>query len=168
LTPFSAIVGRVIRRPAISLAAGVILLLAAAVPVFRLNIGSAGISTLPDDLASKQGYLALQRSFPAASAEPAQIVIDGSVSSPEVRSAIERLEGSLAGDPRFGPTSLQVNPASDLGVLSVPLVGDALSDGAVEAVREVRPSTSRPPSQIAARLYSSPAPRPRASTTSTS
>jgi uncharacterized membrane protein YdfJ with MMPL/SSD domain len=135
---WGAIVGRVIRRPAVSLAAGVILLLLLAVPVLGLNIGSAGISTLPDDLASKQGYLALQRSFPAASAEPAQIVIDGQVSSPEVRSAIKRLEQRLAGDPRFGRPSLQVSPAADLGVLSVPLVGDALSDRAVEAVRELR------------------------------
>jgi RND superfamily putative drug exporter len=135
---WGAIVGRVIRRPAISLAAGVILLLLLAVPVLGLNIGSAGISTLPDDLASKQGYLALQRSFPAASAEPAQIVIDGAASSPEVRGAIDELEERLAGDPRFGPTSLQVNPAGDLGVVSVPLVGDALGDPAVAAVRELR------------------------------
>jgi uncharacterized membrane protein YdfJ with MMPL/SSD domain len=135
---WGAIVRRVIRRPAIYLAAGVILLLAAAVPVFGLNIGSAGISTLPDDLASKEGYLALQRSFPAASAEPAQIVVDGSISSPEVRSAIKGLEGRLAGDSRFGQTALQVNPAGDLGVVSVSLVGDALSDGAVEAVRDLR------------------------------
>ncbi len=135
---WGAIVGRVIRRPAISLAAGVILLVALAVPVFGLNIGSAGISTLPDDLVSKQGYLALQRSFPAASAEPAQIVIDGSVSSPEVHGAIEGLERRLADDPRFGPTSLQVNPAGDLGVVSVSLVGDALGDSAVAAVRDLR------------------------------
>jgi uncharacterized membrane protein YdfJ with MMPL/SSD domain len=135
---WGAIVGRVIRRPAISLAAGVIFLLLLAVPVLGLNIGSAGISTLPDDLPSKQGYLALQRSFPAASAEPAEIVIDGSVSSPEVRSAIERLEGRLADDDRFGPTSLQVNPAGDLGVLSAPLAGDPLSDRAVAAVRDLR------------------------------
>ena len=60
------------------------------------------------------------------------------MSSPEVRGAIEELEGRLADDPRFGQTSLQVNPAGDLGVLSVPLVGDALSDSAVEAVRELR------------------------------
>jgi len=135
---WGAIVGRVIRRPAISLAAGVILLLTAAIPAFGLNIGAAGISTLPNDLASKQGYLALQSSFPAAGAEPAQVVIDGSVSSPEVRSAIKRLKGRLAGDSRFGRTSLQVSPAGDLGVLSVSLVGDVLSDRAVEAVRDLR------------------------------
>jgi putative drug exporter of the RND superfamily len=135
---WGAIVTRVIRRPAISLGLGTILLLGAAVPVLGLSSGAAGISTLPDDLASKQGYLALQRSFPAASAEPAQVVIDGAVSSPEVRGAIKRLEGRLAGDPRFGPASLQMNPMGDLGVLIVPLVGDALSDRAVEAVRELR------------------------------
>jgi putative drug exporter of the RND superfamily len=135
---WGASVARVIRRPAISLAVGAILLLAAAVPVLELSTGAAGISTLPDDLASKQGYLALQRSFPAASAEPAQVVIDGAVSSPEVRGAIKRLEGRLAGDPRFGPASLQMNPPGDLGVLIVPLVGDALNDRAVEAVRELR------------------------------
>jgi len=137
---WDAIVGRVIRRPAISLAAGVIVLLFLAVPAFGLNVGAAGISTLPDDLASKQGFLALQRSFPAASADPAQVVIEGSMSSPGVRSAITRLDARLAGDPRFGTPSLQVNPAGDLGVLSVPLVGDVLSDRAVEAVRELRGS----------------------------
>jgi RND superfamily putative drug exporter len=135
---WGAIVTRVIRRPAISLAAGVILLLTAAVPLLGLNIGAAGISTLPDDLASKQGYVALQRSVPAASAEPAQIVVDGPVSSPEVHGAIKRLEGRLGGDPRFGPASLQVNPTGDLGVLIVPLVDDALGDSAVAAVRELR------------------------------
>jgi putative drug exporter of the RND superfamily len=135
---WGAVVKRVIRRPALSLAAGVILLLAAAAPVLGLTIGSTGISTLPDDLTSKQGYLALQRSFPAASAEPAELVIDGSMSSPQVRRAIERLEDRLAGDPRFGPASLDVNPPGNLGVLIVPLVGDARSDRAVEAVRELR------------------------------
>jgi uncharacterized membrane protein YdfJ with MMPL/SSD domain len=135
---WGAIVGRVIRHPAIYLAAGVTLMLALAVPVFGLNIGAAGISTLPDDLVSKQGFVALQHSFPAASAEPAQVVIDGSVSSPKVDAAIKGLEERLADDPRFGTPSLQVNPAGDLGVLSVPLAGDVLSDSAVAAVRELR------------------------------
>jgi RND superfamily putative drug exporter len=63
---------------------------------------------------------------------------EGRAHLPEVRVAIETLEERLAGDPRFGPTSLQVNPAGDLGVLSVPLVGDALGESAVEAVRELR------------------------------
>ncbi len=135
---WGAIVRRVIARPAISLAVGVLILLACAVPVLGLNIGAAGISTLPDDLTSKQGFLALQQSFPATSADPATVVIDAPMSSPEVRGAVKELEGALAGDPRFGRPSLEVSPAGDLGALSVPLVGDALSDSAVEAVRDLR------------------------------
>ena len=135
---WGGIVRRVIRRPALSLAAGVAFLLLAASPALSLTIGSAGISTLPDDLASKQGYLMLQRSFPATGAEPATVVIDGAVRSPEVRAAIGRLRERLAHDPRFGPTSLQVNPAGNLAALSVPVGGDALSDRAVHAVRDLR------------------------------
>jgi RND superfamily putative drug exporter len=135
---WGSIVRTVVRRPALSLGLGVALLLAAAIPVLGLNIGAAGISTLPDDLASKQGYLALQRSFPAASADPTTIVIDGQAVSPQVQSAITELEGALAADPRFGQVTREVNTAGDLTTLTVPLVGDALGDDAVAAVRELR------------------------------
>ena len=41
-----------------------------ALPVFRLEIGTSGVSTLPDDLAAKQGFLAIQRDFPDQSVDP--------------------------------------------------------------------------------------------------
>jgi RND superfamily putative drug exporter len=138
-SPFwGGIVRRVVARPGLSLAAGVVVLLVCASPVFGLNIGAAGISTLPDDLASKQGYLALQRSFPAASAEPATVLVDARMSSPQVQAAVARLQERIADDSRFGPTSLQVNPAGDLAALTVPIGADALSDRAVQAVRDLR------------------------------
>ena len=84
---------RVIRRPALSLAARRGRpARRSPLPVLGLNIGAAGISTLPDDLPSKQGFLALQRSFPAASADPAVVVIDGAASAPESRRAIAALQ----------------------------------------------------------------------------
>ncbi|HEY7538192.1 MAG TPA: MMPL family transporter, partial [Gaiellaceae bacterium] len=135
---WGGIVRRVIHRPGLSLATGVVILLVCAAPVLALNIGAAGISTLPDDLVSKQGFLALEESFPAASADPATVLIDGPVGSPEVRTAIGRLEQSLAADGRFGDPSQEVNAAGDLAALSVPLVGDPLGDDAVAAVRELR------------------------------
>ena len=107
-------------------------------PAFGLNIGSAGVTTLPDDLSSKQGYLALHDSFPATSAEPAEIVVDGDLTSAGVTGAIAKLRSDLGKHSRFGATSLQLNPSRDLGVISVALVGDALSDEAVEAVRDLR------------------------------
>jgi RND superfamily putative drug exporter len=135
---WGAIVSRVVRRPALYLAAGAAILLAAALPALWLNIGSAGVATLPDDLAAKRGYLALQRSFPEASAEPAEVVVDANVTSPGIAASIDRLQQALRRDRRFGTPSLQVNPARDLAVLRVPLGADALSDQAVAAVRDLR------------------------------
>ena len=135
---WGGIVRAVVRRPGISFVAGAAVLVALAVPAFGLNIGSAGVTTLPDDLASKRGYLALQSSFPATSAEPAEIVVDGDLNSATVTSAIGKLRSDLAKDSRFGASSLQVNPSRDLGVISVALVGDALGDEAVDAVRDLR------------------------------
>ena len=60
-----AVVERVLRRPALSLALTAGLMLATAVPVLGLHIGQNGVTSLPNSLPSKQGYLALQREFPA-------------------------------------------------------------------------------------------------------
>jgi uncharacterized membrane protein YdfJ with MMPL/SSD domain len=135
---WGAIVDRVLRRPIISLVAAVALLVVLALPVLGLNIGAAGISTLPDSLISKQGYIALQESFPGAGAEPAEIVIAGDVESPAVQDAIGRLEDRLSGNPTFGAVTVETNPAGDLAIVSVQVSADALSDQAVAAVRDLR------------------------------
>jgi uncharacterized membrane protein YdfJ with MMPL/SSD domain len=135
---WGAIVDRVLRRPIISLVAAVALLVVLALPVLGLNIGAAGISTLPDSLISKQGYIALEESFPGAGAEPAEIVIAGDVESPAVQDAIGRLEDRLSGNPTFGAVTVETNPAGDLAIVSVQVSADALSDQAVAAVRDLR------------------------------
>ena len=66
-----AIVRRVLRRPGLSLALAGGLMLALAVPVLGLHIGASGVASLPDGMPSKQGYLVLQREFPAQSPYPA-------------------------------------------------------------------------------------------------
>jgi uncharacterized membrane protein YdfJ with MMPL/SSD domain len=130
-----AVVERVLRRPALSLAVSVALLLAAAAPILGLKIGNAGISTLPDDLAAKRGYLALQRDFGGTTPNPVQIVVENA-SSPEVRSRLEALRDRLARDPRFGPG--EIRTSGDVAVLEVPVRGDPSGERAVAAVRELR------------------------------
>ena len=49
----------------------------AAVPALGLHIGQSGVTTLPGNLPSKQGYLAVQRYFPGQSQEPVEIVAAG-------------------------------------------------------------------------------------------
>jgi RND superfamily putative drug exporter len=133
---WGAIVRRVQRAPVLSLALACGVLIAAAIPVFSLKIGTNGISTLPDRFVSKQGYLALQRDFPRATADPVRIVVADGASEPQVRAALTRLQGRLAADPKFGRGPIRY--ANDVGSLDVPIRGDDASDASLAAVRKLR------------------------------
>jgi RND superfamily putative drug exporter len=134
---WGAIVRRVLSRPALSLAVSAGLLVALALPVVGLHIGTSGVSALPDRFASKQGFLALQRDFPATSTEPAQIVVSRA-SDPEIASALAQLRTRLAADPRFGEGEIARSTDGTVALLSVPVAGDASSTRATDAVRELR------------------------------
>ena len=88
------------RRPVISLVLSTAVLLALAAPVLALRSGEAGVSTLPDRLAAKQGYLALNAEFPGETTEPVEVMIDGDAASPAVQGGIDRLRERLARDDR--------------------------------------------------------------------
>ena len=133
---WQSIVETVLRRPVLSLVLGAGLMLAAAAPIFGLHIGASGVATLPNDLPSKQGYLALQRTFPAQSPYPAEIVVGGGNSS--VQADLVRLRSRLAADARFGPGSIQTSAITNVSLLSVPVRGDAVGGAAVSAVRDLR------------------------------
>src|SRR5918992_1367025 len=135
---WGAIVTRVQRRPALSLALATAALLLLALPLFGMRIGGASLDTLPDDTVAKQGFLALERSFPAAGSDPAIIVVDGRLGHPAVSDAVANLQQRLEADEDFGPPELRRSPDNDLGVLTVPIGPDALSDRAIEAVERLR------------------------------
>jgi RND superfamily putative drug exporter len=126
------------KRPLVSLVAATALLLAAAVPVLAINTGQSGLSTLPDRFPSKQGFDALNRDFPGTGVDPAQIVIQGDVTSAPVRSAIGQLKSNLAKQGAFGPSTEE--RAKDVVLLSVPVAGDANGPQATGAIRELRAS----------------------------
>ena len=136
---WGAIVHGVMRRPVTSLVAAVVVLLAAASPVLDLHLGANGVSTLPNRLASKQGYQALARSFPLASAAPVLVAIQGDVTAPRARAGIARLRSRIAADSAFGGVGdLRVSADRRLAALIVPLSGDKTSDAALGAVRRLR------------------------------
>jgi RND superfamily putative drug exporter len=135
---WSALVGGVMRRPLVSLVAATALLLAAAVPVLSIETGQSGLSTLPDRFPSKQGFDALNRDFPGVGVDPAQIVVQGAVSSPPVRSAIEQLKANLADEAAFGAATQTSSKDADLVLLSVRVAGDADGSDATSAIRHLR------------------------------
>jgi uncharacterized membrane protein YdfJ with MMPL/SSD domain len=133
---WTAVIRRVTSRPAISLtlAAGAMALLA--VPVLGLHIGQSGVATLPGSVASKQGYLALERNFPGRSPNPVEIVAVGGHAG--TRADLSRLETVLAADPRFGSGVLRTSAGGSIQTLTVPIRGDAVSAQDVTAVRDLR------------------------------
>jgi putative drug exporter of the RND superfamily len=131
------ITGTVMRRPVVSLVLAGGLLVVAAFPYFSINEGFSGVSTLPDEVESKQAFLMLEREFSGGLGSPVEIVIDGSI-TPSVTASIEKLQTTLGADPAFGPSVLEVNEARDLAVVSSPMAGDVASDDAMNAVRELR------------------------------
>jgi len=135
---WNAIVRRVLSRPAFSLVLACAILIAIAIPAFSLKIGTNGISTLPDRFSSKRGYLALQRDFPGATADPVRIVVADHASDPAVHSALQRLRSRLAADPEFGQGQIRYSTDGQVAALDVPIRGDDASDQALSAVRNVR------------------------------
>jgi RND superfamily putative drug exporter len=132
------IVEAVQRRPALSLVAAVIPLLLAAAPILAMKTGATGVETLPDRFASKQGFVELQRSFPGATANPAQIVVANDSSSPDTRAPLVRLQQVLARDPRFGTGRIMASASGHELLLTVPVGGDPAGDDSRAAIEDLR------------------------------
>jgi uncharacterized membrane protein YdfJ with MMPL/SSD domain len=138
-SPFwSRTVRATMRHPLAYLVLATAILLALAAPVISLRSGEAGVSTLPDRLPAKQGYLALNAEFPGETTEPVEVAIDGAAESTAVRAGVERLRERMATEDALGPAELETNRAGDLTVMTVPVQGDPLDEDAVDAVQELR------------------------------
>jgi putative drug exporter of the RND superfamily len=139
VSPFwSRAVSGVLRRPLASVILASAALLAMAAPLLGLRSGEAGVSTLPDRLPAKQGYLALNAEFPGETTEPVEVVIGGNAPSPGVSAGIDRLRQQLADARLGGPGAVGTEQVGELTVLTVSLPGDAVGERAVDAVHELR------------------------------
>jgi RND superfamily putative drug exporter len=135
---WGAIVRAVLRRPRLSLALSVVLLLAAASPIFGMHVGTSGVTALPGSFVSRQGFAALQRDFPGATADPVEIVLADGATDPAARRALTRLRTALAADPRFGRGRIERSSNGRVAALAVPVRGDPSGGDAVGAVRDLR------------------------------
>ena len=133
-----AIVTRVLRRPGLSLAIAVAALVALASPVLGLNIGTAGVTTLPDRFISKGGFEELQRDFPRLRIYPVRVVIANDASSPRVQQSIQQLRHRIAGDHRFTSSSVVRSANGNAALVLAPLRSDPATPPAVSAVRNLR------------------------------
>jgi putative drug exporter of the RND superfamily len=128
----------VMARPVISVVSVTVLLIAAAIPYADIEVGFAGVSTLPDSFQSKRGFELMQSEFAGGEVYPAEVVIDGDINSPQVQSAMERLKGLVSTDQTFGPSTVEVNSAGDLGLVSFQLAADPNGLEGTDAIERLR------------------------------
>ncbi|MBD0282727.1 MAG: MMPL family transporter [Thermoleophilaceae bacterium] len=135
---WGGVVRAVMRRPALSLAASVALLLLATSPLLGLKLGASGPASLPDDTVAKRGLLALERDFPAGATDPVEVVVDER-GAPALGQDLRGLRDELEGDPAFAVNRAATDEGNDVAVLSVPLNAEGSSEeasGAIDRLRE--------------------------------
>jgi RND superfamily putative drug exporter len=129
------IVEAVLRHPVVSLALAAGLMIVLALPTLGLHIGQNSVLTLPADLPSRQGYIALQRTFGAQNPYPVYVVAQGGGEATVRR--LETLRHELAGNAHFGPATV-ARGGDAVAAFKAPVIGDAVGGSAVSAVRNVK------------------------------
>jgi RND superfamily putative drug exporter len=129
----------VMHRPVTNLVLSVAVLAVLGSLYFSIDLGSAGVATLPTSMPSRQGFVVLERDFPNASIQPVEVVIAGDANRPAVAQGIARLRTALAKDTAFAPTiSAQTSADHSTTVLSLIAVGEPNGERAQSAVRNLR------------------------------
>ena len=133
---WSAIVRGVMRRPGLTATLSVAFLLALSLPVLSLKLGFSGVRETPDRLVAKQGFIALERYFGVGTLDEVEVVVDGDVSSPAVRSGINLVREKLASE--FQRPDVEASPEQQIAVISALPTGDSRDEKTYDAVRELR------------------------------
>jgi RND superfamily putative drug exporter len=135
---WAAVVRGVMGRPVVTLGLSVAVLLALSLPALDLKMGFVGVRTMPDRFASKQGFDALEEAFGVGTADTTEAVVDGDLTSTEVRAATRRLESRIRRDPAFRRPDTEYYPEQRLADIEMLPAGDSRDDRAYDAVRRLR------------------------------
>ena len=137
---WSAVIERVMRRPALSLALSAGFLVALAIPALSMQTVVSGAEDLPRDIPVVQTYDRINDAFPGEAAGATVVVEADDVSSGPVAAAIDDLVTRAEGDPRVsGRVEVETSGDGTVAAVQVPTVGngsDATATRAMEAVRE--------------------------------
>ena len=125
-------------RPAVSVFVTGALLVAAALPVLDIRLGSVGISSLPEDSNARHAFDVINTEFSDGVLTADVVVTAGDVTDPEVQSSLERLNAAIAADGFFGQTTVETNDSGDLALLTVAMPGDFSSSESEAALARLR------------------------------
>jgi RND superfamily putative drug exporter len=143
---WSAIVGAVLRHPVVWGGFAAALLIALAIPAFRLHTVNSGVQGLPRDLPVMNVYERVVKAFPGEPLPAIVVVSAPDVTAPDVRAGIAALERAALATGEMGePVSVDVSSSRRTARVRFSLAGtgtDAASNHALDLLRgAVIPST---------------------------
>jgi uncharacterized membrane protein YdfJ with MMPL/SSD domain len=136
---WSAVLDRVLRRPALSGGIALAILVTLAIPTLGIHTAVSGIDTLPRSLSVMKTYDRIQAAFPGGPL-PATVVIEADdTRAPAVQTAISELRAKAARSDSFSrPITTDVNPDHTVETVDIPLVGDGTDSRSNAALAELR------------------------------
>jgi uncharacterized membrane protein YdfJ with MMPL/SSD domain len=141
-----AVVGGVLRRPLLWGGLAGVLLVALAIPAFRLHTANSGVQGLPRDLPVMKVYARAEKAFPGGPL-PATVVVGApDVTTPRVTAAVEALKRAALATGRMSqPITVETSASHRAVRVSIALAGkgtDATSNHALDLLRKtVIPAT---------------------------
>jgi RND superfamily putative drug exporter len=136
---WAVVLKRSTRYPLVALLASGAVLVALALPVFRMHTKLLSFADLPRNLPIVQTYLKIQHEFPGSPA-PAHVVVRGAdVTTPRYRRAFAQLaQRALATGQVRRPVEVAVNPAKTVARIDLPLVGNGVDATSYRALAILR------------------------------
>ena len=135
---WGAITRVVTAHPVVSVVVTSALLIGLTAPITTLELGTSGISMMPDDTDERHAFDSIIEEFSDGIINADIVVRAPDVSDGAVQRAIEDLTVSLAADDFFGRAESTVSANGDLVHISVSIAGDVSSDESIAGVLRLR------------------------------
>ncbi len=139
---WSRITDRVLKRPALSTALAVGLLVAMAIPALHMTTGEPGTETLPKNLPVVQTFQRLKAAFPSETNGMDVVIRAKDVTAPAVTVAIQKFEQEMAKQPKLFPdpnVGVDVSPNRTVARVTFATAGngtDTQSEHALDVARD--------------------------------
>jgi RND superfamily putative drug exporter len=136
---WAAVVGVVLRRPALWGGAAAALLVALAIPAFSLHTVASGAQGVPDSLTVKKVYNRIQAQFPGGPGPAVVVISAADVTTPQVTAGIAALKReALATGQMYQPISVDVSRSREAARVTVPLAGKGTDTASNNALKRLR------------------------------
>ena len=135
---WGAITGVVTAHPVVSVVVTSALLIGLTLPATTLELGSGGLSMLPDASDERHAFEVIIDEFSDGIITADIVVLAPDVSDSAVQRAIEDLTISLAADDFFGTPESAVGPNGDLVHIRVSIAGDISSEESTAGIHRLR------------------------------